>query len=156
MIYVVEGPDGSGKTTLVKRLREMLAYAVKHRDKPKSEEEKQMMLAGYGWDIASGGNFIYDRCWYSELVYGPIMRDASVITMDQMYSLEEAIVRSGGGMIIHCTGPIDDLWYRCTTRGEDYIASKETLNDIRMGFEHLMHHTRHLLPVVRYELPKVL
>jgi thymidylate kinase len=154
MIYIVEGPDGAGKTTLVNRLQEMFGYPVKHRNKPKNEEEKQMMLAGYAYDIATGGNFIYDRCWYSEMVYGPVMRDASVITADQMVALEEAIVRNGGGIIIHCTDATNILWNRCTSRGEDYITSRDTLDDIREGFEQLLHHTRHLLPVVRYELSK--
>ena len=100
--------------------------------------------------INSGKNCIFDRSWYSEMVYGPVMRDASVITYPQMYELERKLAKRGA-VVIYCTAPEQVLWKRCTSRGEDYITKYETFQQICMGFEQLMLQVPHLIPVVTYE-----
>ena len=39
MIIIIEGPDGSGKTTLANQLSKQTGYKIIHRVQPKSEEE---------------------------------------------------------------------------------------------------------------------
>ena len=149
MIIIIEGPDGSGKTTLANKLAKRTGYMLLHRSQPKSEEEKKKMMAEYLQVIDSGENVIMDRCWYSEMVYGPVMRDASVISYPEMYELEKRICKKGGGIIIYCTDRPDVLWNRCQERGEDYITTLSTHVDICEGFEKLMDVPHHI-PVVRY------
>ena len=43
MIVIIEGPDGSGKTTLANQLSKQTGYKIIHRVQPKSEEEKAIM-----------------------------------------------------------------------------------------------------------------
>lgn len=148
MIICIEGPDGAGKTMLAKQLSEQNRYPIIKRTKPANEEEKAAMMADYKRIVCSGKNVIFDRCWYSELVYGPIMRDDACMTYPQMYDLERSMAMRGG-LIIHCTGPRQTLWQRCQRRGEDYITDKGTFTAIYWAYEELMN-MPHLIPVMRY------
>lgn len=154
MIIILEGPEAAGKTTLANKLAIQTGFTLIHRDKPKSEEEKQQMMDMYVKCIADtdkGKGYIFDRCWYSEMVYGEIMRDKSYINIDQMYHLEDLLTRKGA-IIIHCTDDVAELWHRCKIRGEDYITDIETLSKIKLGFDELLQDTSHFIPVVKYKL----
>lgn len=150
MIIILDGPDGSGKTTLANQLANQTNYALLHRAQPKNEEDKKRMMNEYLQVIRTGKNCIFDRSWYSEMVYGPVMRDASVISYPQMYDLERSLAKRGA-IIIYCTQSIETLWKRCRIRGEDYITDIQTFSDICKGFDDLMYNVPHLIPVVRYE-----
>lgn len=149
MIIIIEGPDGSGKTTLAEKLSKQTGYPVVHRSQPKSEEEKLQMLRGYVDAIDVGKNVIFDRCWYSEMAYGPVMRDESVITYPEMYLLEEKLAKNGA-IIIYCTDKPKTLWKRATKRGEEYITDFDTFDKICANFDAIMS-VPHLIPVVKYD-----
>lgn len=151
MIYILEGPEAAGKSTLAKQLSEMHNAEIIHFDKPKTEAEKLAMFDMYVRTIYDNDNIILDRCWYSEMVYGPIMRDKSYISVAQMHELEELMLRNHGGILIHCTQRVNTLWDRCNVRGEDYVTDIDTLTKIKYGFEKLAHGTLHKIPVLRYE-----
>lgn len=150
MIIIIEGPDGAGKTTLANKIQQQTGYVLLHRSQPKTEEDKRRMMDEYVQVIKSGKSCIMDRCWYSEMVYGPVMRDASVITYPQMYELEKLLAKHGA-LVIHCTGSLQDLWKRCLTRGEDYIVDKDTFTKIYSGYDEIMNQVPHIIPVVTYE-----
>ena len=148
MIIIIEGPDGSGKSTLAEKISKQSGYPVVHRSAPKSEEEKAQMMQMYRQAIKESKDIIFDRCWYSEMVYGPVMRDASVISSEEMYKLELELCEVGA-LIIYCTGPMRTLWNRCQKRGEEYITSYETFKDLYHRYEKIMK-APHLIPVVTY------
>lgn len=154
MIIIIEGPDGSGKSTLANKLRDQTGYMLLHRVQPKTEEDKKRMMDEYIEVIKANKNCIMDRSWYSEMVYGPIMRDTSVISYAEMYKLERMLAKRGA-IVVHCTAPTSVLWKRCLARGEDYIMSSDTLDDIASGFNTLMHEVPHFIPVVKYEYEEV-
>lgn len=154
MIIIIEGPDGSGKSTLAEQLHRQTGYTVLHRTQPKTEEDKQRMMEEYIQVIRAGKNVIMDRSWYSEMVYGPVMRDTSIISYLQMYELERMVAKNGA-IVIHCTAPETTLWKRCLRRGEDYITKRDTFHEICVGFRDLMHNVPHLIPVVTYEYEDV-
>lgn len=153
MIIIIEGPDGSGKTTLAEKLSRQTGFPVIHRTQPKSDEEKAKMMDSYLEVIKNGKNAIFDRCWYSEMAYGPIMRDASVISYPDMYRLEEQLAKRGA-LIIYCTDNPFVLWRRCTKRGEDYITDYDTFVGICQAFDSIMSVPHHI-PVVRYGYKEV-
>ena len=153
MIIIIEGPDGSGKTSLAEKISKQTKYPIIHRTQPKSEEEKKRMMGEYLQLIRSNKNCILDRCWYSEMAYGPVMRDASVLSYPQMYELEEMLAKTGA-IIIYATGPKAALWQRCQRRGEDYVTSRDNFNAICENFDAIMNVPHHV-PVVRYEYKDV-
>ena len=148
MIIIIEGPDGSGKTTLAEKLSKQTKWPIVHRSQPKTEEEKACMMQSYLEVIKQGKNCIFDRCWYSEMAYGPTMRDESVISYPEMYHLEKALAKHGA-IIIYCTDKPDILWKRCQRRGEDYIKFKADFVDICEAYDDIMN-APHLVPVVKY------
>lgn len=150
MIYILEGPDGGGKTTLAEKLSAMTRIKITHFSYPKDEEEKARMLIMYQDLLKSASNAIIDRCWYSDMAYGPVMRGAATITYPQMYELER-MAANKGAMIIYCTDSKTALWTRATHRGEDYMTSREQFNQVCDNYEELFR-MPHLIPVVRYTI----
>ena len=154
MKIIIEGVDGTGKTTLANKLSKFTGFPIKHRSKPESEEEKKLMYKSYVESITSGTDEIWDRCWYSEMVYGPIMRDQTYIGFSEMYHLEKLLIQNGGGIIIYCTDSLPLIWRRLKKRGENYITSFFKLYQLHSSYKFIMEHNVHLLPVVKYELSK--
>lgn len=147
MLIIIDGPDGSGKSTLAKDFQKKTGFEIVHRSKPETQEEKDRMLEEY---MAMGDkDLILDRSWYSEMVYGEVMRDESYISIYDMYKIESTITN---GVIIHCTDDVNKLWERCQSRGEDYIKSYDKLKLIKYKFENIMHSKPHALQVVRYTI----
>jgi thymidylate kinase len=151
---ILEGPDGTGKSTLAQHLNLMTGFPIQHRSKPETEEEKQQMYRDYTAMVHNSDSIIVDRCWYSEMVYGKVMRDQSYIDPVEMLALEQLISINGGGLIIHCTDKVDVIWKRLQSRGEDYITDFHKLAEITFEYEMLMHQRKHALPVLRYAISK--
>lgn len=149
MIIIIEGPDGSGKTTLANKIKEQTGYMLLHRSHH-TDAKPDSLFDEYAQVIKAGKNCIMDRGWYSEMVYGPVMRDGSLITYPQMYELERLLAKSGA-LLIYCTAPERTLWKRCCLRGEDYVTSKSAFERICKGFDALMYDVPHYIPVLTYE-----
>jgi thymidylate kinase len=155
MLLFLEGPDGGGKTNLSERLSGMYNCPIAKFSYPKTTHEKRYMFEMYSAFIQenSGKNLIVDRCWYSEMVYGPIIRHEHNMSKMRMYELEKLVMDNGGGMIVHCTDSIAKLWKRFSERGDDYIAQDFNLiSQIKKNYDYLMHKVPHNIPVFRYEI----
>lgn len=161
MIIVVEGPDGSGKSTLVSQLARQTGYKVIHRVAPETQQDVDLMYLSYWEEMHRAQNLIYDRAWYSDMVYGPIYRGKATITYNDMYRFEERMAKVGG-MIIHCTdNNLRLLWDRCQARGEDNPGNPSKFEEdydkfvsVVMGFNRLMS-IPHYIPVVNYGFKEV-
>lgn len=149
MIIILEGPDGGGKSTLAAQLSRQTKYPIARYSYPKTAEEKEQMMQMYVQAIKEAKNVIFDRSWYSELVYGPVMRNGHVLSYPQMYALEEMLAKKGA-VLIYCTASPEVLWRRCMARGEDYVTDQETFIGICKAYDELMSVPHHI-PVVKYE-----
>ncbi len=152
MIIIVEGPDGAGKSTLINQLMKSHPNSsYRHFSNPKTDEEAFGYWKVYAQaieDTDPAKVTIFDRSWYSDLVYAPIFRGRD--EMDQMHvkMLELLVQSKGGGFVIYCTAPINMLWSRCKKRGETYVLSKEKLAEVAKSYGNVMA-TQCSLPVVR-------
>lgn len=154
MFIIVEGPDGAGKTTLVKKLQHQF-----------DSDDKTFKLVHFGriddpskyFDLyfktikdAEGVDVtVFDRSWYSDRVYGPVMRGQEEMTFENARKLDQAIFTYGGGMIIYCDSPISILWQRCRERGETYITDVRDLSKIATLYRQEIEASN--LPVVYYD-----
>lgn len=155
MRLIIDGPDGGGKSTLAKRIAEQSGFEIIHFSYPKTEEEKANMFKMYTDAIYKHDNVIFDRSWYSEMVYGRILRGKSAISFGQMGELERITAANGGGLIIHCTDTLNNIWDRFKARGDDFIPPNIVLlNSIINDYDQLFHTLPHVLPVVRYNVNK--
>lgn len=154
MFYIVEGPDGAGKTTLVNQLVAAHPGAkVLHFGKPTTDEEAfnywQVYLQAIK-DNAKTPVAIFDRSWYSDMVYGPVMRNRTEMSNENMEILELAVKACGGGVILYLTANISVLWKRCKQRGETYITCMDQLSKLREAYEYVMKKPAYL-PVIRID-----
>ena len=154
MFYIVEGPDGAGKTTLVNQLVAAHPGAkVLHFGKPTTDEEAFNYWQVYLRAIKENANTpvaIFDRSWYTDIVYGPIIRNRIEMTHTNMEILELAVKACGGGVILYLTANTTLLWKRCKQRGETYITCMDQLNRLRADYELVMKQPIYL-PVVRID-----
>lgn len=154
MIYILVGPDGSGKTELAKRLvKDTKATYVKKQYAANKDEEINM-LNDYcnAMTTALTENIVFDRAWYCEMVYGPVMRGTSVINEGDCEYLE-SVASSIGAIIIYCTEDPAVLWDRCQKRGEEYIKTFEQLQEIKHRYDDLLLNQSRMIPVVTYRIP---
>ena len=138
MIYIIEGPDGAGKTTLVEQIcKSNYNAVVKHFGAPQTPEEADNYYKVYVEAINAKRDdevLIFDRSWYSDMVYGPVMRNRHEMTQEHADMLSAMVVARGGGIIIYCTAPIKVLWARCQRRGETYLQNQAQLQAISIGY----------------------
>lgn len=150
MIVIIEGADGTGKTTLANKLAKDLKCEVVHRthvtDTPKSQlvDIYKELILEY-----SDKTVVLDRAWYSEMCYGPIFRGKSHISQEAMLELE-ALVKATGGLIIYCSAP--NSFELSQTRGEDYVTSKTQHDAVCELYENVFKEQPHELVVLEWHL----
>ena len=151
MIWLVVGCDGTGKSEFCKRLSCKTGMPVIHMDKPKTEEEKENMFKQYRDLFMEKNDFIMDRSFYCEMVYGPVMRDKSWISIEHMVQLEE-ILSTKGAFVVHCTDDAERIMARFATTHEDYVTMQDQVEALLMGYKVILAGSS--LPVLLYTIPK--
>lgn len=146
MIYLLEGVDCSGKSTLAKKLQKTFGGEIVHVVQPKTLAE-QDRVPFYKDLIDSHDNLILDRGWYSDLVYGEFYRKQADIEWSEIYEIE-IYLKKKGCMIIHCTDTAEALWDRVLERGDDTIKSYSELSNLKRRFSVALKHS--VLPVVEH------
>ena len=111
-VVVIEGTDGTGKTTLAERLAGEHGYAIVHCDRP---PDSDALFDRYAEDVATPGKTVLDRCFISELVYG--MPRGGVSRLSALEAAELALrVADRGGVFVHLTGVAETIAARLTAR----------------------------------------
>lgn len=119
MNFLIEGPDGSGKSTIARTISQLYGHNIIHNSFPKTIEEGQNMKQYY-IDLMKSKNIVIDRGWWSEQVYGNIIRGKSWLSVSETNELTDMFL-ADDNMIIYCTGDVKVLWDRCIQRGETYV-----------------------------------
>lgn len=94
----IEGPNGIGKTTLAMEL-ESQGWHYRHHTVPK-HPNRFLMRLGYYLREKFTSNCVYDRCWYSEWVYGKYYRHKSVLTPKDITKLCVYAIKNNSHVII--------------------------------------------------------
>ncbi|MHA1302179.1 MAG: hypothetical protein ACTSPI_00555 [Candidatus Heimdallarchaeaceae archaeon] len=84
-MIIIEGSDGSGKTTLAKMLHSIFKIPYIH-SLQKLPYNKDIAEERYNWyRLLLGVKIIMDRCYViSEAIHGPLLRGESLITEGQL------------------------------------------------------------------------
>ena len=126
MLIVLEGCDGSGKTTIANKLAQILGAEIIHctTDTPNTEWFFRSII-----EMAQTKNIIADRFCYGQFVYqNPEDRHLSE---DALYDLELEMMNTGARVLyVDCDEPI--LKKRLGDRGE---VTMKPIRDIRRAYE---------------------
>lgn len=121
---IIEGPDGSGKTTLAKRLCAEQGYEYHHEGPPPSHavfEHYARLL------VETSSPTVFDRLHLGELVYGPLLRGESKLT-DYHVMLLNRLMLARGIRLVTCL----PRWQTCLANNrakEEFIKTEEQLRE---------------------------
>lgn len=117
MLVLVEGPDGTGKTTLVNKLCNV--YGYRKVEPPTAKESQADFLEEWENLDELGKTFILDRSFISEFVYRLFDENYCCISLDDTFRL----LSDDGCKVIYCNA--DNGFELATARGEDNITNKK-------------------------------
>jgi len=80
----------------------------------------------YGNLLNQPGRLVFDRCFLSELVYGPIYRGHARLTYQHMTTLVRKVI-DRRGVFVHVTAPAAEIRRRLAARGEHDLPSLDDL-----------------------------
>ena len=136
MLFIIEGVDGGGKTTLINELiKKFPGVTLKITDRPTdaSVGQKDKIITWY-WkiieavQIMNGGrmrdnNFILDRFFPSEMVYSA-KRGYDGFLSQALQTVENKVA-SLDHMLVYCDPGLETIHERVNKRGDDYVVSAD-------------------------------
>lgn len=121
-VVVLEGCDGTGKTTLATALAARHGYTVMHFGRTPGKVD---LAARYRSVLSRPGRIVLDRSFISELVYGPLRHGRSRLSMTAAAELALQVA-DRGGVLVHLTGRPDEIAARLRAR-DGYAPTPEQI-----------------------------
>lgn len=113
---ILEGSDGSGKSTIAELLSKQLNYPIEHHGPVKSLEE------GYNeyFNCVNNTNYsvVKDRFYFGEKVFAPLYRGYEA---DYFPKLEKALMEKFNVILVLVYAPFHVIEKRLEERGEDFV-----------------------------------
>lgn len=141
-MIIVEGVDNSGKSTLIKELLEEYP-SLQFGGKPGGPPEKIGRDNLYNWwyDVVDSCptetyKKVYDRFYFSELVYGPVIRGGVSFHHDELATIMNKL-RIHQPLIIYCNVPINQV-YKNFNKREQLKGVKENIHKLKEQYEDVM------------------
>lgn len=101
-MIIVEGSDGSGKTSLAHLIKAYHGFNIIHSP---GKIKKECVQERRFWcdTLTQVNNVILDRCYYfSEYIYGPILRNKSLITLEDINDFLKFFGSNKNHLLIYC------------------------------------------------------
>lgn len=111
MKIFLEGPDGSGKTTLFEHIQSALPGPVSYKSLGRPPESVQEFLFRCTLAVKSRGPIVIDRCpIIGELIYGTIIRGEPIVDTDFLVNMLKRLDSGRKNVVfIYCRQPDDYL-----------------------------------------------
>lgn len=159
-ICLIEGPDGVGKTTFIGQLNKLLGGPVvlkhfTHEDcikEPSPVKRYADYIEATHKEYGDDCTIIFDRGWYSDSIYGAILRGKPDATTDDIAIIERLCKGYGELFIFMITAQIEVAWKRCKARGEDLITDKDLFKKICGAYSVSVPRIKETTPGIFYEV----
>jgi hypothetical protein len=135
MGYVLEGPDGAGKSTLAKMLAEHHELSIDHFGPPTKTPLDEYL--GFLAEKGRSHKRVLDRFHLGESVYGPIYRGVAPLTLPDLCTIEWALMVRGY-TLVHVTRSLKSLVEVLEERG-DWMVQVDQLGKIVEAYWEIMH-----------------
>jgi len=148
MIIILEGPDGSGKTTLAKHLSNELDWVEVHHSVPTGDAYRMFMHT-----LLTRTPLVCDRLHISEVVYGPIMRDQDLLGDEAFRLIERFLLDWRKPLMIRCYPALETClgnWKLRTV--EEYVKKEDAFVRVHQAYGPAFEKSK--LPVIDYDYTK--
>lgn len=144
MIFILEGVDKCGKTTLANKLRDEFGFKVIKCSQPEGDPYVEYLekLSNIKGDV------VFDRFCYGELVYGPVYRGKSALAPWQVRNIELKLLTLNP-CVIYCHDEIRRIKARFKRENETF-AKEEHIKEMLTRYEQVMLDSR--IPVVSHRM----
>lgn len=142
MIIIFEGPDGAGKSTMIEAVKQQHLNAGHAPESvqiwragpfpPDSDAWREYVLPLTSLYPSRDWLVLIDRWHLGELIYGPLLRGQSRLSLEQRTWIE-GYLRTFGAVMVHLTAREEELIRRLSDRGDDLIKA-EHLPEILAGY----------------------
>ncbi len=154
MVYLIEGPDGAGKTSLASQLINILGTSTYVHRTNKTDAMSNNELLNYYAELlrSSTKDLVVDRCWVSTYIYGRVLKNRDEpFPLEMVYELEQ-MSRRRGAMYIFATAPTQTLVKRCLARGDNLFEDPAIFGAISTMYNWFFNECPHQIPVLRWQV----
>jgi thymidylate kinase len=146
-VVVLEGCDGTGKTTLATALATKHGYTVMHFGRTPGTID---LAERYRSVLSRPGRIVLDRSFISELVYGPLRygRSRLSVTAAAELALQVADRR---GVLIHLTGRPDEIAARLQAR-DGYAPTPEQVAAVINAYQDVFYALAGIAPIITVDV----
>lgn len=146
-MIIAEGIDGTGKSTFIDMLAE---YGYSRYHFPYDVKNQDLMIKYLSVLNNANSRTALDRSFISEMVYGPVMRGTSKLSLEQLRFLLTEYSKKGFE-IVYLTAPKEDLMKRCQDDPEDLKMILDNYDKLHEQYELVMSICSEYIPVHRYD-----
>ncbi|GLO66224.1 nucleoside/nucleotide kinase family protein [Oceanobacillus kimchii] len=132
---IIEGIDGSGKTTAINLLQEFLEKPIVKGSDFSHAAQGNTYLYNKFFKLTELDNTIFDRSHISNLVYASIYKNYAILNDEQVSKIETRLKNKS--IAFYLSADLDIIEKRIISRGDAYVKA-DKLEEIRNKYEDVL------------------